>query len=354
MRGMRKLVSALVLVTAFAPFALVSFVGCSKDNDPGPAFPTASGSTSGPPGTATGPMATGTATSTNVDVEAVVNQLAAQRVPDMRPEMAPSKFDLMIEQHQKVGVNLQVGKCYAIIVAGPTGANVDVAMQANGTTLIADQTQEPYVVLGAPPTVLCPPQSGELVADVSIHGTGGRLGFGLFSKPAGAVATAPTGTATGAPTGTGMPTAWATPTNTAQPTAVPTGTATAPPIATEDPTELLLRSKATTLAAGMQPEGVVYKQALQEGAKGSFIASLTAGRCYTVVAVGGPGVSDVDLSLMLPPLYTTDVGKDKRTDAVAVVQNVCPAVPLPVPYRIDVGPKKGNGTIAAQVYSKAK
>ncbi len=351
MRGMRKLVSALALATAFAPFALVSFVACSKDNDPGPAFPTASASSGAPTGTVTGAPTgapTGSAGSTNVDVEAVVNQLAAQRVPDMRPEMAPSKFDLMIEQHQKVGVNLQVGKCYAIIVAGPTGSNVDVAMQANGATLLQDQTQEPYVVLGAPPMVLCPPQSGELIADVSIHGTGGRLGFGLFSKPAGAVATQPTGT------GTGMPTAWATPTNTAQPTAVPTGTSTAPPIATEDPTELLLRSKATTLAAGMQPEGAVFKQSLQEGAKGSFIASLSAGRCYTVIAVGGPGVSDVDLALMLPPLYTTDVGKDKRTDAVAVVQNVCPAVPLPVPYRIDVGPKKGNGNIAAQVYSKAK
>lgn len=342
---MRKLLPAFALACAVAPFVLAPtlLVACSKDTDPGPAYPTGSTSGSGTiapyPGTGTAPM------STNVDVEAIVNQLAAQRVPDMRPEMAPSKFDLMMEGHQKVGINLQVGKCYAIIVAGPTGSNIDVAVQAQGTTLAQDQTQEPYVVLGAPPTVLCPPQSGELAVDVSIHGTGGTVGFGLFSKQGGPpVAVTPTAT------GTGLPTAWATPTNTGAPTA--TGSPTA--IATEDPTDLLLRSKAATLAAGMQPEGTVFKQQVTEGGKGSFIATLQAGRCYTIVAVGGPGVTDVDLALMLPPFYTADAGRDKRTDSVGVIANVCPAIMIPVPYRIDVGSKKGAGMVAAQVYSKAK
>ncbi|CAN5572973.1 hypothetical protein BH09MYX1_BH09MYX1_29650 [soil metagenome] len=342
---MRKLLSALALGSAVAPFVVVfagSSVACSKDN---PAAYPSSSIASAPNGNGTAP-ATGSAGSTDVDVEAVVAQLASQRVSDMHPEMPTSKFDLMMEGHQKVGVNLQVGKCYAIIVAGPTGANIDVAVQANGTTLVSDQTQEPFVVLGAPPTVLCPPQSGELVVDVSIHNTGGRVGFALFAKQAGAVAGQPSAT------GSGMPTAWVTPTSTGTPTAVPTGPSTA--ISTEDPTELLLRSKATTLAPGMQPDGSIFKQTVNEGAKASFISTLQAGRCYTIVAVGGVGVTDVDLLLMLPPFYTSEVARDKRTDTVAVVANVCPASPIPLPYRIDVGPKKGNGMIVAQVYSKAK
>lgn len=335
---MRKLLPAAALAVAAFPFLASTELACSKDNPPA-TYPSASGSATSPYGTATGTAAG----NGNVDVEATVKTLAAQRVPDMQLEMAPSKFDLMIDGHQKVGVNLQVGKCYAIIVAGPVGANVDVGVTAQGNVVAQDQTQEPYVVLGAPPTVLCPPQSGELLVDVSIHNTGGTLGFGLYSKTAGPGST-PTATATTTTT-TAVPTA----TGTAP---VPTGTTTA--ISTEDPTELLLRSKATTLAAGMQPEGAPFKQQLTEGGKGSFITTLTAGRCYTIVAVGGPGVTDVDLGLMLPPFYTTDAGRDKRTDSVAVIANVCPASMIPIPYRVDVGPKKGNGIVAAQVYSKAK
>ncbi len=338
MRPMRKLLSGLALALAASPFAVTSLVACSKDN-PQPTYPTASASGTG---TQVGPGPTGA--SGNIDLDSTLRTLAAQRVPDMQPEMAPSKFDLMIDGHQKVGVNLQVGKCYAIIVAGPVGGNVDVAVTAQGTVVAQDQTQEPYVVLGAAPTVLCPPQSGELQVDVSLHNTGGSMAFALYGKQAGP--------ATGQPTGTGMPTAWATPTGSGAPTVVPTGTTTA--ISTEDPANMLLRAKATTLAPWMQPEGTVFKQSLAEGGKGSFIATLTAGRCYTVVAVGGPGVTDVDLGLLLPPFYTVDAGRDKRTDSVAVIANVCPAAMFPVPYRIDVGPKKGTGVVAAQVYSKAK
>lgn len=336
MRRMRSWLPVLLLVSASIP-ALGLACG-PKEGDP------KSPAGTGPDGAAgDGGMASGD------PLDVAIASAAARAVPDMRVEMAPPKFSLMRDGHQKIELNLLAGKCYAILGAGPPEVDLDMVVQANGQTVAQDQTHEPTVVLGAPPMVLCPPQNGMLTLDVSVKNAGGNVGVALYSKVATGAVAPPTATSSVGP----VPTA----TGTASVGPAPTGSTTA--VSAEDPMDVLLRANVQKLAKGMDPEGPPTKAALQEGGKTNIVVTLQPGRCYGIVAVASPGgISDIDMQLMMPPFFTVQAGKDTRTDNIALIGGsttpLCPAAMFPVPYRLDVTAKKGSGALAIQVMSKTK
>ena len=338
MRHMRSWLPVVLLVSASIP---VLGLACGpKEGDS--KYPTGTG-----PDGAAGDG--GTASGDPIDV--ALASAAARTVPDMRVEMAPPKFSLMRDGHQKIELNLLAGKCYAILGAGPPEVDLDMLVQANGQTVAQDQTHEPTVVLGAPPMVLCPPQNGMLTLDVSVKNAGGNVGVALYSKVAGAAVTQPTASGSVGP----VPTA----TGTASVGPVPTATTTGTSVTAEDPMDVLLRANVQKLAKGFDPDGPPTKAGLQEGGKTNVVVTLQPGRCYGIVAVAAPGgITDIDMQLMMPPFFTVQAGKDTRTDNIALIGGsttpLCPAAMFPVPYRLDVTAKKGSGAIAIQVMSKTK
>jgi hypothetical protein len=129
------------------------------------------------------------------------------------------------------------------------------------------------------------------------------------------------------------------------------------PSADADPAESGLREAAAKYAPGMTPEGDVAKGTLAEGGHVGFIANLDASKCYTIVAYGA-GVTDLDIHLLAPPLYNFLAAQDGMTGPAAAIgaepRAMCPIVPMPVPYKVDLHAKKGGGPVAAQLYSRPR
>jgi hypothetical protein len=133
----------------------------------------------------------------------------------------------------------------------------------------------------------------------------------------------------------------------------------APPgdVATADPAEAGLRAGARKYAPGMSPEGHVAKGNLAEGGHVEFMTQMDPGKCYTIIAYGD-GLADMDVNLLAPPLYNIVAGQDGMVGPTAVIgatpNPLCPILPIPIPYKIDLHAKKGGGAVAAQVYVKSK
>ncbi|HXX66789.1 MAG TPA: hypothetical protein VEK07_06395 [Polyangiaceae bacterium] len=126
-----------------------------------------------------------------------------------------------------------------------------------------------------------------------------------------------------------------------------------------DIAEAGLRAQALRLAPGMQPEGSELKQTLAEGQHAVMMVTLQAGKCYTLLGFSPPGaVKDLDLNLLAPPFYMTLAGQDLSHDnapSIGASPNpVCPIIPFPLQYKLDVFARSGGGEVAVQLYSKAK
>ncbi|HEY1960048.1 MAG TPA: hypothetical protein VGH28_30775 [Polyangiaceae bacterium] len=120
-----------------------------------------------------------------------------------------------------------------------------------------------------------------------------------------------------------------------------------------DPVDVGLKAAALQHAPLMLPEGAAYKDALGPGTHKAFDVTLAGNKCYTIVAYS-PTLSGVSLHLLVPPFYNMDAGHDDSATGTAAIQNVCPFTLIPIPYRVDVSARAGQGQVAVQVYSKAK
>jgi len=128
------------------------------------------------------------------------------------------------------------------------------------------------------------------------------------------------------------------------------------PLGAGDPSALGLSAAAAKYASGMSPEGQPAKGQIQQNGHIQFIVNMDASKCYTIVAYGA-GVADLDLNLLAPPFYNVSAGTDGMAGPTAVIggnPKMCPAIPVAIPYKVDIFAKSGGGQVAAQVYSKAK
>jgi hypothetical protein len=126
-----------------------------------------------------------------------------------------------------------------------------------------------------------------------------------------------------------------------------------------DPVEIGIKLAAGKYAAGMQPEGAISKDNLQAGGHKEMLITLQGGKCYTVIAFSPPGqVTNVDLHLLAPPLYNMMAGQDAFKDNTAVIgpgaQALCPIIPIPMQYKLDVNAVAGQGAVGVQLFSKNK
>lgn len=126
-----------------------------------------------------------------------------------------------------------------------------------------------------------------------------------------------------------------------------------------DPTDAGLKAAAMKDAPLMVPEGAPYKDTLMANSHKAFDVTLQGNKCYTIIAYSPPGqVTDIDLHLLVPPFYNMDAGHDDSHDSTAVIGKgqapLCPFTLIPIPYRVDVYAKAGQGQVAVQVYSKNK
>jgi hypothetical protein len=126
-----------------------------------------------------------------------------------------------------------------------------------------------------------------------------------------------------------------------------------------DLTDVGLKAHAMRVAPGMQPDGDMLKQNLQQGQHAVMMVTLQAGKCYTLVGFSAPGaVADVDLNLLAPPLYMTLAGQDLTHNNTPVIGahpgEMCPVIAFPLQYKLDVVANKGSGIVAVQLFSKNK
>jgi hypothetical protein len=255
---------------------------------------------------------------------------AARFAPDMQPEGWPAKPVLEQGGRAELAFIMQPGRCYTVVGFSPQGAvtNLDLLLLTAplyAQPIAQDATTDGSPSIGAAPAPLCPDLPNPVQARLDIVATQGRgpVAVQLFSKPNAAAQTSPS-----------------TP-------------------STPDNTDELLAAAAKRHAPQMEPEGAVTKQRLNEGEHHGMLITLAGGKCYTIVAVSPQGqVADIDMQLLAPPFFNVSAGSDRRTDNVAVIGAApnpqCPIAPIPVAYKLDVSPKKGQGLVAIQVYSRTK
>jgi hypothetical protein len=129
----------------------------------------------------------------------------------------------------------------------------------------------------------------------------------------------------------------------------------------QDPAiDLALTTAATKDAPGMTPDGPVGRATLAENEHFGMLVTMAPNRCYTVIGFSPPGqVSNLEVKIMAPPLYNVQVAasgaNDKSLPVVAKGKNaLCPLLPVPIAYKLDVTAKKGTGRIGVQVFAKNK
>ncbi|MEM9191057.1 MAG: hypothetical protein AAGF12_17870 [Myxococcota bacterium] len=122
-----------------------------------------------------------------------------------------------------------------------------------------------------------------------------------------------------------------------------------PPVAPGDHIGQQMSLRAGQFAEGMEPATPLFRGTLETGDNQDYQAVLQAGRCFKVVGVGGPSVSDLDLFLFDP--NGVQVQQDTATDAYPVLgltHQICPTAPGA--YRVQVRMYAGEGEFGVQVF----
>ncbi len=123
---------------------------------------------------------------------------------------------------------------------------------------------------------------------------------------------------------------------------------------------LALDKLGKTAAPGMTVEGEQGRTTLQEGGHFPMLITLQPNRCYTIVATSPPGnVTKLDLKLLAPPFFNVAAGQSGAKDGASPVigrgkAHLCPFLPLPIAYKLDVAATKGSGPVGVRVYAKNK
>jgi hypothetical protein len=126
-----------------------------------------------------------------------------------------------------------------------------------------------------------------------------------------------------------------------------------------DPVELGIKALALKHAQGESPEGQIAKAQLQEGGHSEFMLPMQPGKCYTIIGFSPLGqVKNVDLHLLAPPFYNFLAGQDVTDNNSPVIGGtpnaMCPVIPVPLTYKVDIFARTGSGNVGVQVFSKTK
>jgi len=183
-----------------------------------------------------------------------------------------------------------------------------------------------------------------------------------------ATTTAPTTTGTPTTTTTGTPPigTWPAPTGAGMPgfdpnvladiakgmgIPLPAGTPTA---ASGDPLDAALKASAAKYAPGMTALSPVGRAKLKQGEHAGMNFDMEQGKCYVVLGVGGPGVTQVGLNLLFPAAPPQAIMASDTTHGASPVlgegKPLCP--PIKSSVRVDTVIMAGAGDVAVQVWGK--
>lgn len=166
--------------------------------------------------------------------------------------------------------------------------------------------------------------------------------------PPGQYCPSPYGSGTGTGTGTG---------------AQPNPSATPQPATAATPIEMsmvtpLLTALASNEVKGMQPEGGAFGGSFLTGQVIERPITLQPGKCYSVVAVGLPGIEELDAEIVAQPglgMPDTVLAIDQRTGSQAVVGGGSCFTHLaaaPLNAKVVIRTSRGAGIAGAQIYVK--
>jgi hypothetical protein len=118
-----------------------------------------------------------------------------------------------------------------------------------------------------------------------------------------------------------------------------------------------VKLRAETDAKGMKPAGQLMSARLQKDGHAQAQFSLEAGRCYTIVGFGGPGVFQYQINLLTTPPLAPQVLAQSGADAPhptvgANSQCIRNPYPLPMLVQVDMHVLRGQGMVCAQAYRK--
>jgi hypothetical protein len=119
----------------------------------------------------------------------------------------------------------------------------------------------------------------------------------------------------------------------------------------------LVRERAKKQARGMKPYADFFGGVVEEGGTVEQTIMIDAGKCYGVVATGGPGITDLDIQIQakpgLVPLPGPVIAVDSQTGPEAAV-TPCWKNPFPLSFPAVVVLKatRGKGPIGGQTYVK--
>jgi hypothetical protein len=185
-------------------------------------------------------------------------------------------------------------------------------------------------------------------------GAASGVGCGSSQPPQPQPPPGPTTTATTTTTTTTTTAPATTTTTTALPTASTSASAPAE-------LQLLLTPLAQQHAVGARPDGPPITGMLQPGQplQASVTLAASGARCYTVIALGAPLLTDLQVELVatppapLPPFVLAQSQAPANPAILAGSPNCFKNLsPLPTPATVKITSKSGSGPVAAQVYAK--
>lgn len=213
------------------------------------------------------------------------------------------------------GYTLAPGHCYTIIAAGGPGAtDIDLYLfDPNRRRVTSDRERNNF-----PHISHCAGLPGPYRVEVKMYRGDGPFALGVFDAQGGPAPQAPRVVAP-------MP--------------------AAPPAV--DPLLTRLAEVAAAVAPGSQAASQVFRGAGETHARVDYPVNLQPGRCYTFIAVGAPGVTDLDLYVFDP--NRSRVASDREANNFPHVSH---CASLPAPYTIRVQMYRGSGPYVMQVFAQ--
>ena len=213
----------------------------------------------------------------------------------------------------------------------------------SGMSLLTACGEDKPAETGQPGAVQCPP---------------GQYYDGRFCQTQGAPAAttaAPATTAPPAGTAPGAVPPGVVATTTAGPTATPLD-----PTAAQAATQLIAPLGTQHAAAGAKPVGSAIAGNFQQGQSLESQVQMNPGKCYTVVGVGLPPITNLDISLVpavpIPGLPAVTMAADSTVGANAIVGEKPNcfkwAFPMSGMVKVIMTVSAGSGVAAAQVFEK--
>jgi len=245
-----------------------------------------------------------------VDPNALVQRLASVASRNAAGFFAlgnPTVGSLQQNASRSISVPLSQGLCYKFIAVGGAGVqDLDIHVNVNGGRVAEDTATDDFPVAS-----YCAPTNQVASVQVFMYrGTGG-FAYQTFQSNSGR------------------------PTVVVQPVVQGGG----------DFLANRMREISSRYASGRSPVSPLLRGNLSTSATQDFSVSLQSGHCYTVVGVGEPSVSDLDMFLF--DQNGTQIAQDQATDNFPIVQ-VCPSVPGS--YRVQVKMYSGYGQFGLQVF----